>query len=82
MLGANGKETDDYTHSEDYRHKCEVRWLIGERVRRGQDGIAWLRNFLALKEVQPRRQRLEKDIREQWSKGHRGEKEMWHLTLS
>ena len=60
-----------FTWSEEYRHQCEVRELIRERLLRG---VAWLRNFLEQKSVAKRRAKLEYDIREQWTKGNRGEK--------
>jgi hypothetical protein len=59
-----------FTYSEEYRHQCEVRFILNERRLRGKE---WLRQFLNQKAVQPRRLRLEKDIWEQWSKGNKGE---------
>jgi hypothetical protein len=54
---------------EEHRHRCEVRFLIGERKKRG---VHWLRDFLSKKEVAPRRERLEKDIAKQWRLGNIG----------
>lgn len=61
--------------SEEYRHQCEVRYILSERALRGKE---WLRQFLNQPAVQPRRERLEKDIWEQWQKGNRGSvKNLW-----
>lgn len=40
-------------------------------------GINWLREHLEKPAVKPRRKRLETDIKDQWSKGNRGEKGDW-----
>lgn len=66
--------------TEEHRHKCEVRWLLSERTRRGKDGIAWLRSYLQSQPVRGRREKLEQDIRLQWVAGSRGEPGVWHRT--
>jgi hypothetical protein len=66
--------------SELFRHKCEVRWLLRERIRRGQAGILWLKGYLQTPPVQARRQMLEKDIREQWKFGNKGQEGDWYLA--
>jgi hypothetical protein len=67
------------TRSEEYRHRCEVRHLIAERIRRGPDGKVWLQGYL-VKLHQPRRQNLERDIRQQWSAGNKGQRGMWSVV--
>jgi len=68
------------TYTEQFRHRCEVRWLIAERIQRGKDGKTWLRGYLEHPSVKARRQKLEKDIREQWMLGNRGEHQRWDLS--
>jgi hypothetical protein len=62
--------------SDEFRHRCEVRWLLSERTRRGQAGKAWLRGYLS---NLSRRNRLEKDILTQWALGNRGDHGEWLL---
>jgi hypothetical protein len=70
-----------YSYSEIFRHRSEVRWLLRERIQRGQDnGKSWLRSFLASPPVKGRREKLERDIKEQWSLGNKGEIGDWFLT--
>ena len=62
-----------YSYSEEFRHGSEVRWLLKERIQRGPEiGKSWLRGFLTSPEVKGRRERLERDIKEQWSLGNKG----------
>jgi len=68
-----------YTWSEQYRHRCEVRWLLSERASRGQLGKVWLRGYLSkLKDA--RRFNLERDILSQWQEGNRGEAGVWAVV--
>lgn len=63
--------------SEEYRHQCEVRTIIRERLQKGRD---WARGHLELVEKHrgpAARARLEADIREQWELGNRGEYDVW-----
>jgi hypothetical protein len=64
----------------EFRHRCEVRWLLSERTRRGKAGMQWLRDYLQSSPVKGRRERLEMDIRLQWIAGNRGEPGIWHQT--
>lgn len=68
------------TYTEQYRHRCEVRWLMAERTRLGKDGKRWLRDFLEHPSLKGRRDKLMKDIRIQWELGNRGEYERWDLS--
>jgi hypothetical protein len=71
----------DFKASEIFRHRSEVRWLLKERIRLGQDnGKSWLRRFLASPAVKGRRMMLERDIKEQWSLGNKGNVGEWFLT--
>ena len=71
----NANDDVPYSHSEEFRHRCEVRWLIAERIRRGKDGRVWLRGYL--ERVPGRKGRLEQDILRQWNLGNRGEPNHW-----
>lgn len=59
---------------EENRHRCEVRWCIAERTKRG---VNWLREYLANESLASRKGRLEQDILDQWNKGNRGEQGVW-----
>lgn len=69
-----------YTHSEQYRHRCEVRWLLAKRTQLGTAGKAWLNGYLQKPAVQSRRKQLETDIYSQWMAGNRGEPGEWVVT--
>jgi hypothetical protein len=71
-----------FLYSEQYRHRCEVRWLLSVRTAQGQAGKALLRDYLNKPAVQSRRENLVKDIQEQWREGNRGEKGQWSVILS
>ena len=68
-------DESSFTCSEEYRHQCEVRFILSERALRGKE---WLRQFLNQPAVKHRRERLEIDIWQQWQKGNRGQvKGLW-----
>jgi hypothetical protein len=62
---------------ENEKHRCEVR----EWIRRGSDKPAeWVKELLAgiaKRRGKPAAERLRRDIREQWSRGNRGEFGDW-----
>lgn len=65
------------TYSEDYRHQCEVRWVLRLRVREGVrrareylEGVGKQRGVAAA-------QRLRQDCRAQWEAGNRGKHPDW-----
>jgi hypothetical protein len=65
------------TTSEEFRHQCEVRTIIRDRLQKGRD---WARGHLDLVEKhrgKPARARLEADIRQQWEWGNRGLHPEW-----
>ena len=59
--------------SEDFRHQCEVRFVLKLRVKGRQPMLDY---FV---EVQKKRStdNIEKDAREQWNKGNRGSEGDW-----
>jgi hypothetical protein len=63
---------------EEFRHQCEVRFLIKRRVFRG---AAWLRGQLELTEKKRGSavEKLKADIKAQWGLGNRGEMGDWRL---
>jgi hypothetical protein len=65
---------ENFLSSEEYRHQCEVRALIKNRITYGKQ---YLVDFLNQKAVKGRRAKLEQDILEQWNKGNRGEHGTW-----
>ncbi len=61
---------------EDFRHKCEVRQVLKWRVESRDKAV----NYLALvrkKRGDEKADKLDKDCRNQWSKGNRGEIGVW-----
>jgi len=71
---------EPYTHSEQFRHRCEVRWLLAKRTQLGTAGQAWLKGYLQKPAVQHRRKQLEDDLFTQWQGGNRGEKGVWVVS--
>ena len=63
---------------EEYRHQCEVRQLIRWRAETG----SWLKveTYLKKPAVQPRAERLKKDIKEQITRGNKGNWGEWIET--
>lgn len=65
------------TMSEEYRHQCEVRDIIARRIKNGRN---WAQDHLAKIEKfrgKSARDRLERDILQQWQLGNRGESGIW-----
>ena len=61
------------TWTQEYRHQCEVRYVLQLRVKGRQPML----DYFA--EVKKKRSSddLEKDAREQWNKGNRGNEGEW-----
>lgn len=60
------------TTEEVFRHQCEVRQVLRWRIEDRNKALAYL-----AKVPDKRRATLEKDAREQWDLGNRGEKGDW-----
>lgn len=65
------------TYSAEYRHQCEVRAIIKDRIKHGSD---WAHAHLA--EIAKKRgaraaELLITDIKAQWAAGNRGEQGDW-----
>ena len=59
--------------SEDFRHQCEVRYVLQLRVKGRQQMFNYLEQVKKWRSTD----KLEKDAREQWNKGNRGVHEDW-----
>ena len=65
-------------NSELHRHRCEVRQVLKWRTQDRNKAIEYL--FLVIKKRGDRvAQLLEKDCREQWQLGSRGDEGVWFL---
>lgn len=60
----------------DFRHECEVRFLIAARRDRKR-GEEWVRTYLRDAKVAGRRAALVRDIKDQLDKGHDGREGVW-----
>jgi hypothetical protein len=59
--------------SKDYRHQCEVRYVLKLRVKGRQPMLDYLAEVKKWRSTDT----LEKDAREQWNKGNRGDEGDW-----
>jgi len=59
--------------SEEYRHQCEVRYVLQLRVKGRQPMLDYLEEVKKWRSTD----KLEKDAREQWNKGNRGNEGDW-----
>ena len=71
---------NNYKQSEEYRHRCEVRWCLTQLADRGSHAKEWFRAWLELVEKArgvSAKDLLYRDAREQWKRGNRGERDDW-----
>lgn len=59
--------------SEEYRHQCEVRYVLQLRIKGRQTMLDYLAEVKKWRSTH----NLEKDAREQWNKGNRGNEGDW-----
>jgi hypothetical protein len=59
--------------SEEYRHQCEVRYVLQLRVKGRQQMLNYLEEVKKWRNPD----KLEKDAREQWNKNNRGNEGDW-----
>ena len=64
----------DFKSSEEYRHQCEVRWLLRFR---NEQGLQRFREYLRSPGFGARLTRILHDVSEQWKKGNRGRLGDW-----
>lgn len=65
------------TWSEEYRHQCEVRWILRNRKTLGS---TWANEYLDKIERtrgKKARAKVESDCRTQWTLGNRGDHAVW-----
>lgn len=63
--------------SEEYRHQCEVRCVLHWFATEPKKGHAYLDALRRGKRGEAMIKRIEDDLRDQWKKGNRGEKDSW-----
>ena len=63
-------------NSELHRHRCEVRQVLKWRTQDRNKAIEYL-SLVIKKRGDRTAQLLEKDCKEQWSKGSRGDESVW-----
>ena len=69
---------------DEHRHRCLVRWVIKKRLQDRDGAYQWLNGYRdqlgkykkGWNELHPK-SRLEADVREQWTKGNRGNEGEW-----
>ena len=64
--------------TEEFRHQCEVRWLLRTGVTASVGSVSSFLNRVEKMRGKAARVRLETDYRDQWKKGNRGESWAWH----
>lgn len=62
---------------DDLRHKCEVRQVLSWRAKDRNKALEYL-SLVRKKRGDLVADKLEKDCKEQWSRGNRGEKGEWY----
>jgi hypothetical protein len=63
-------------NSEQHRHRCEVRTILKWRTQDRNKAIEYL-SIVRIKRGDRAAQLLEKDCRDQWTLGNRGEDSQW-----
>ena len=82
-MNAEAKATDAISERE-HMHRCLVRWVIKMRIKDRDGAYRWLRGYSdstgrwkkGWNDLHPE-STLEKDVRDQWNKGNRGEHGDW-----
>lgn len=64
-------------NSEEYRHQCEVRALLRWRCELGKSFVLDFLSKVEKKRGQVAAMQLEKDVRDQWALGNRGQHDQW-----
>jgi hypothetical protein len=63
-------------NDEEHIHKCLVRWLINKRIEDRDGAHKFLYGHKGWNEKHPK-STLERDVRDQWAKGNRGDWGDW-----
>ena len=61
---------------EEYRHQCEVRYVLSLRVEDRNKALEYLK--LVREKRKEKANKLELDCKEQWNLGNKGEKGEWY----
>ncbi len=64
------------TSSDEYRHQCEVRQVLKWRVESRNKAVEYLA-LVRKKRGDSKADLLEKDCKDQWSRGNRGDMGVW-----
>lgn len=67
-------KNENWLYSEEYRHQCDVRFVL--KVRQEQ-GLQNFRKYVAESGLYKRWHKIEKDFNDQWRKGNRGSTNDW-----
>jgi len=67
-------KNENWSHSEEYRHQCDVRYALKARKEHGLQGF---RKWVAETGLFKRWHLIEKDFNDQWRKGNRGNTNDW-----
>lgn len=76
--------TQEGKGDDEHRHRCLVRWLIKERIRDRNAAIRFLEGYSDINgkfvkgwnQIHPK-SIVDRDVRDQWSKGNRGNDGEW-----
>jgi hypothetical protein len=66
-------DKNHYSWSKEFRHQCEVRFVLKLRLTGRQPMLDYLEEVKKWRKTEP----LEKDAREQWNKNNRGNEGDW-----
>jgi hypothetical protein len=66
----------NFHSSEEYRHQCEVRQVLRWRVESRDKAVGYL-SLVRQKRSSDNAGKLERDVKDQWAKGNRGDKGDW-----
>ena len=69
---------------DEHRHRCLVRWVLQKRLQDRDGAYRWLKGYRddmgkyhkGWNDLHPK-SHLEKDVREEWTKGNRGSEGEW-----
>ena len=67
-------KNENWSHSEEYRHQCEVRYVLKARQ---EHGLQSFRLWVEKIGLSKRWHLISQDFNEQWKKGNRGAKDDW-----
>ena len=78
--GRTDTRDDNYQQSEEFRHRCEVRWVLQTIVDKDRSARDWFKSYLELVEKArgiAAKDALHRDTVKQWKLGNRGQERDW-----